>query len=461
MSRTCCATSRTTTTRASWPRRCSRSAVSAGAPHACSRASTRRATRSATWCACSAIRLEELDAGGGDDERGAAPGGPEGPAPAHRDAARRPSARRRCGSRLTGSAGAARSARHRGARTPARDRAPRGCARARRRGPRQGGGARGHARHAGRDPDAGGARSTRTCSAMPTGRSRPIAASSRWTRTTRSWCCPRRARSSASTSVAASTRSSPRCCVPRSRWSRTATSVATCSGAWASLCQNVLDDTDGAIKAWRSRLEESPGDEQALAALDRLYEQTERWRELVEVIERRRDIADDGALRRKLMTRAAEILSDKLQSVPEAIDAWRAVIDEFGPDAESLSAIEKLYESAERWDELGESYEVHLDIAEDDARAAGDAGAARRSASRTPWRPGRRARDLSPRAQPRHRPCAEPDRAREVAGGRRHSDAARGGGGAASDLRGGRRQRAPAEGARDRDRRCRRPDEPA
>jgi len=139
-------------------------------------------------------------------------------------------------------------------------------------------------------------------------------------------------------------------------------------GRLGELCDSVLHDTDGAIQAWRARSEESPSDEQALAALDRLYEQTERWRELVEIIERRRDTAEDGDQRRILMTRAAGILAGQLSSVPEAIDAWRAVIDEFGPEPEALSAIEQLYESAERWDELGESYEVHLDIADDDAQ---------------------------------------------------------------------------------------------
>ncbi len=138
-------------------------------------------------------------------------------------------------------------------------------------------------------------------------------------------------------------------------------------GRLGELCDSVLHDTEGAIKAWRMRLVESPADEAALAALDRLYEQTEHWRELVDIIERRRDIAEDGDQRRSLMTRVAVILSDKLSSLSEAIDAWRAVIDEFGPEAEALTAIEKLYESDERWDELGDSYDAHLDIVEDDA----------------------------------------------------------------------------------------------
>ena len=47
---------------------------------------------------------------------------------------------------------------------------------------------------------------------------------------------------------------------------------------------------DGAIAAWRSRLEENPGDPAALGALDRLYERTERWRDLVQILESRRDL---------------------------------------------------------------------------------------------------------------------------------------------------------------------------
>jgi tetratricopeptide (TPR) repeat protein len=138
-------------------------------------------------------------------------------------------------------------------------------------------------------------------------------------------------------------------------------------GRLGELSQSVLGDDAGAIDAWRTRVQENPGDARALAALDRLYEQTEHWRELVEILERRRDASEEASERRQLMTRAAQVLSDKLDNVPDAIDAWRAVIDEFGPDVDSLGALEKLLDAAERWDELAESYERHLDIVEGDA----------------------------------------------------------------------------------------------
>ncbi len=137
-------------------------------------------------------------------------------------------------------------------------------------------------------------------------------------------------------------------------------------GRLGDLCQSVLGDNDGAISAWKSRVEESPDDEQALAALDRLYELTERYRELVDILERRREATADGELRRTLMTRSAETLWKKLDAVPEAIEAYQALTAEFGPRGASLSALEALFASASRWEELSETLERHLDIAESD-----------------------------------------------------------------------------------------------
>jgi len=137
-------------------------------------------------------------------------------------------------------------------------------------------------------------------------------------------------------------------------------------GRLGELCQNVLRDNDGAIAAWKARVEENPDDEQALAALDRLYEITERYRDLVSVLERRREATGDTDLRRALMTRSAETLWKKLAAVPEAIEAYQALIAEFGPSGTSLSALEALFASASHWDDLSATLERHLQVAESD-----------------------------------------------------------------------------------------------
>jgi tetratricopeptide (TPR) repeat protein len=137
-------------------------------------------------------------------------------------------------------------------------------------------------------------------------------------------------------------------------------------GRLGDLCQRVLGDNDGAIAAWKARIEENPDDEQALAALDRLYEATERYRDLVSILERRREASADPELRRELMKRAAETLWKKLEAVPEAIEAYQALNADFGPSGPSFRALEALFGAASRWEELSETLERHLDIAESD-----------------------------------------------------------------------------------------------
>ncbi len=130
------------------------------------------------------------------------------------------------------------------------------------------------------------------------------------------------------------------------------------------LCETVLDDPGGAIEAWRARLDDDPSDLLALSALDRLYERTQRWRELVEVLRTREKLTDERNARRALFARIATTLADKLTDVDEAILAYRLVIEEFGADRGSLSSLAMLYEIAERWPELAETLEADLGLTE-------------------------------------------------------------------------------------------------
>ena len=53
-------------------------------------------------------------------------------------------------------------------------------------------------------------------------------------------------------------------------------------------------------------------------------------------------------VRRPIMIKIAETLADKLDDKPEAILAFRAVLEEFGPERKTLTALERLYEATER-----------------------------------------------------------------------------------------------------------------
>ncbi len=138
-------------------------------------------------------------------------------------------------------------------------------------------------------------------------------------------------------------------------------------GRLGELCETVLDDLRGAIEAWHARLEDDGTDVQALSALDRLYERTESWRELVEVLRARERLSDDAAARRVLLVRIAKILAEKLADVDQAILAYRASVDEFGPDRGALASLASLYESADRWRDLADTLEADLSLADSPA----------------------------------------------------------------------------------------------
>lgn len=139
-------------------------------------------------------------------------------------------------------------------------------------------------------------------------------------------------------------------------------------GRLGELCETVLDDPRGAIEAWKTRLDEDPTDGQALSALDRLYERTHSWRELVDVLQTRERMSEDATVRRELLVRVATTLAEKLSDPDEAISAYRSVIDEFGADRASLSALASLYQQTGRWRELAETLEADMALAD----SAGD-----------------------------------------------------------------------------------------
>ena len=134
-----------------------------------------------------------------------------------------------------------------------------------------------------------------------------------------------------------------------------------------ALAEDELKDDAAAISAWKSRLEDDPADEKALAALDRLYERTGDHRALVDVLRARERAADTAETRKAFMVRTAQTLGDRLNDVPEAILAYRAVLDDFGADRDVLGALVKLYEKAEQWPDLAETLEADLALATADA----------------------------------------------------------------------------------------------
>jgi tetratricopeptide (TPR) repeat protein len=85
-------------------------------------------------------------------------------------------------------------------------------------------------------------------------------------------------------------------------------------------------DVDGAIAVWRRVLEASGDDTVALAALDRLLSRQTRPDELVKVLERRADLAEEQGGKIELLHRVAALYRGALHRPDDAITVLRAIL---------------------------------------------------------------------------------------------------------------------------------------
>lgn len=135
----------------------------------------------------------------------------------------------------------------------------------------------------------------------------------------------------------------------------------------AGLCENELDDVEAATRAWRARLEDNPEDALALASLDRLYERSSSWHELVPILEVRGRLVSDESERREFMRRIALVHAEKLKDTAAAIESYRAMIDAFGAEKATLSALADLLRARSDWEELADTVGMMLDATESEA----------------------------------------------------------------------------------------------
>lgn len=131
-----------------------------------------------------------------------------------------------------------------------------------------------------------------------------------------------------------------------------------------------LEDVEAALDAWRGALDEDPTDLESIGALEALYEKTDRWADLEELIQRRLDIAETPADRIAARVRLARLADQRLGRRDEAIDQLREILEEDPQNPEALDELERLYTADERWDEVVKLLERRAS----DAQAAGDTG---------------------------------------------------------------------------------------
>ena len=147
-----------------------------------------------------------------------------------------------------------------------------------------------------------------------------------------------------------------------------------------------LGDPERAVETYSSIMDLDPEDYDAAQALDRLYQQLERWYDLLAVLDRQTELAPSPAEVVSLRFRIGELWREHLKDLGRAVEAYRQVLAMdpaheptmralevlmAGKDEPVLAAavLEPIYESAGEWDRVIAVYEVMAANSDDVRRA--------------------------------------------------------------------------------------------
>jgi tetratricopeptide (TPR) repeat protein len=106
--------------------------------------------------------------------------------------------------------------------------------------------------------------------------------------------------------------------------------------------ENELGRIENAIGAYRDVVSRFGSDEATLTALSRLYQQTERWHELLDVTQMRAGAAQEPAQRLALRFEAAELMRTRTGEVERALEVYRELLDREPGHRPTLAALEEL-----------------------------------------------------------------------------------------------------------------------
>lgn len=121
--------------------------------------------------------------------------------------------------------------------------------------------------------------------------------------------------------------------------------------------EGASEHVDEAIEAFRNALEHVSDHEGPIAAeangqLEVLYELTERWDDLIQLLLTRAEHAQASEARNTLLYRAAMVYEEHKDAPEDAIELYRRVLAKDGRDDVARAALRRLYRESERWAEL-------------------------------------------------------------------------------------------------------------
>ncbi|HKQ68581.1 MAG TPA: tetratricopeptide repeat protein [Polyangiaceae bacterium] len=136
----------------------------------------------------------------------------------------------------------------------------------------------------------------------------------------------------------------------------------------AEVFEDQLDDLPEATRRYESILEEDEQNASALKGLDRIYNRTGRYRDLLGVLERQIRAAVTPRQRVALYERLASIYEEEFIDHEKAAEACEAILAIDANMDQPLTALARHYRALDRWEDVASTYERHLGTSVDEKR---------------------------------------------------------------------------------------------
>jgi golgin subfamily B member 1 len=127
---------------------------------------------------------------------------------------------------------------------------------------------------------------------------------------------------------------------------------------------NLLDD---ALAEYRAVYDEDSENQFALEALEQLYQQAQRWSDLLQIYTRKLEITISDDDHRRVQYDIAQLYEVHMGDVAAAIQTYQGILDQDPADAVSLEALDRLYGATENWTLFAEVLEKRIELDTDEA----------------------------------------------------------------------------------------------
>jgi golgin subfamily B member 1 len=115
---------------------------------------------------------------------------------------------------------------------------------------------------------------------------------------------------------------------------------------------------------YKRALEYEATNKAALDGMVALYESLGKWREVVNVFERRVEQSNDVQARIEMLRRVARTLDEKAEDVEASINAYKRILELDGADAAALRDLAEILERSQKWQQLINILKRHEEVAE-------------------------------------------------------------------------------------------------